>query len=104
MNNYTAVKTAIINKQPISATYDGYYRELCPHAIGTKNGKNQGLFYQFGGDTSKGPIGDEGPNNWKCMHIDKLQNIQVIGGEWHTASNHSNRSTCIDAIDVEVDY
>ena len=41
MNTYELIKDAILNKKQITAVYDGYYREMCPHALGTKNGKQQ---------------------------------------------------------------
>ncbi|MGS1319406.1 hypothetical protein [Stenotrophomonas geniculata] len=48
MSTYAIVRQAILDKHQITAVYDGYYREMCPHAIGEKNGKEQALFYQFG--------------------------------------------------------
>lgn len=49
MSNYELIRNAILGKQQIFAVYDSHPRELCPHAIGTKNGRQQALFYQFGG-------------------------------------------------------
>ena len=48
MSIYNFLKQAIISKQQVIATYNGYYREMCPHVLGTKNGKQHCLFYQFG--------------------------------------------------------
>ena len=56
MSTYELVKYAILNKKQIIAEYQGHYREMCPHAIGTKNGYQQALFYQFGGSSSKGIV------------------------------------------------
>lgn len=41
---------------------------------------------------------------WRCLAIDDLADISVLDGEWRTASNHSQPNTCIDEIDLEVDY
>lgn len=102
-NSYEIIKQAIINKTAISATYQGRYRELAPHAIGTKNGNQQALFYQFGGESSKGLSAN--PNdNWRCLTLDQLTNVQNIDKEWTTAPNHSSPSSCIDIIDVQVTY
>jgi hypothetical protein len=54
-NTYNAIRNAIANKQQVVATYKGHVREMCPHVIGTKNGREQALFYQFGGTSSSGP-------------------------------------------------
>ncbi|PLY00583.1 MAG: hypothetical protein C0623_06905 [Desulfuromonas sp.] len=99
---YTLIRNAIINKQQVVATYNGCLREMCPHAIGKKNGREQALFYQFGGESSSGVIVPGAPQNWRCIPIGGLENITVRDGEWHTADNHSKSQTCVDDIDVEV--
>jgi len=102
MNIYNLLKQAIINKQQVIATYNDYYREMCPHALGTKNGKEHCLFYQFGGQSSSGPIIPGSDNNWRCIPVNGLSNVSVRDGKWHTAYNHSKKQTCIDHVDVEV--
>jgi len=98
---YSLVREAIINKHRVIATYKGHIREMCPHAIGTKNGRQQALFFQFGGTSSSGlPPGGE----WRCIPIGGLDDVLVQPGRWHTAPNHSQPQTCIDVIDVEVAY
>lgn len=100
-DTYSVVRQAIIDKQQIVATYQGHVREMCPHAIGTKNGRQQALFFQFGGTSSSGlPPGGQ----WRCIPIEGLDHVMSQPGEWHTAENHSEPSTCIDIIDVEVAY
>lgn len=101
---YEIVRDAIVNKKVVIATYDGYRREMCPHAIGTKRGREQALFYQFGGESSSGLGPDGSPYNWRCIQLDRLTEVSSRPGSWHTAQNHTRRQTCIDWIDVEVDY
>lgn len=103
-STYQLIRNAIINKQQVIATYDGFRREMCPHVIGHKNGAEQVLCYQFGGDSSKGPIREQTKNNWRCITISKLTNVSVRDGEWFTYENHSRPSTCVDIIDIEVAY
>ena len=102
MSNYQIVRDAIINKKQITAFYDGHPREMCPHVIGTKNGREQALFYQFGGSSKSGlqPAGSGA--NWRCIPIEGLQQVSSKDGGWHTAPNHSRPQTCVDVIDVEV--
>jgi len=104
MTTYDIIKAAIQNKQTIEATYDGLPRKLCPHVIGTKTGVQQCLCYQYGGQTSKGPITSDTASNWKCMVISKFQHVKVTNDSWHTFSNHSKSQTCVDQIVAEVDY
>ena len=46
---YDLVRQAVLNKDIVVATYQGHRREMCPHVLGTKDRRRQGLFYQFGG-------------------------------------------------------
>jgi hypothetical protein len=102
-STYNLIYNAIRNKQQVIATYKGHIREMCPHAIGTKNGREQALFYQFGGTSSSGKIVPGSTNNWRCLTISELTNISVRHGDWHTANNHSQSQTCIDIVDLYVE-
>lgn len=103
MSNYDLIKNAIINKLQVTAFYSGHTREMCPHVIGTKNGRSQCLFYQFGGSSSSGVIVPGSPANWRCIPVDELRIVNIGAGAWFTANNHSRAQTCVDIIDVEVD-
>lgn len=103
-NTYDLIRNAIAKKQIVVATYQDLIREMCPHVIGKKNGKEQALFYQFGGQSRSDPgITPGSPNNWRCLPIDGLSNVTVKDGQWVTAENHSRPQTCVDEIDLEVD-
>lgn len=98
---YDLIRDAILARQQVVAVYHGFKREMCPHAIGAKNGRKKVLFYQFGGQSSSG-IGRPGdPKNWRCVFLEDLMDIETREGPWFTASNHSQKQTCIDFIDVE---
>ena len=104
MSNYDLIKDAILNKRQIFAFYKEFPSEMCPHTLGWKHGKQQCLFYQFGGKSSSGVTIPESGKNWRCISVDMLENVTVHDGEWHTSRNHSRRQTCIDQIDVEVTF
>lgn len=98
---YDLIRSAVLNKRQVIADYNGYRREMCPHVIGLKGGREQALFFQFAGQSSKGLLpGGE----WRCIPIAGLRNVEVRDGPWHTDTNHSQRQSCVDAIDVEVTY
>lgn len=99
---YATIRNAILKKLQVVATYQGHVRHMCPHVIGTKNGKEQALFYQFGGTSSSGPIVPDSTANWRCIPLDGLSVITVRDGPWYTAGNHSRDQTCVDNVDVEV--
>lgn len=104
MNSYEVIRNAIQQKQPITADYKGYHRVLCPHVIGMKNGREQCLCYQSGGESSSG-LSDDPRKNWRCMAIDELSGVAAAAGEpWVTAPNHTRPQTCVGEIDLEVSY
>ena len=102
VSSYELIKQAIIGRQNVAFDYGGRRREVSPHAIGAKNGRPRALCYQFGGSSRSGlePAGDEA--NWRCVDVDRVSNVTLIGGRWRTAPNRSRPSTCIDAIDEQV--
>ena len=99
-DTYNLIRQAILDKHQIVADYHGYRREMCPHAIGTKNGREQALFFQFAGGSKSG-LGDP-EKNWRCIHIDLLTNVSTRDGDWYTAQNHSQRQSCVGVVDEEV--
>lgn len=98
---YDALRQAIEDRMQVIATYSGHRREMCPHALGWKNGRQHVLFFQFGGTSSRGlPPGGE----WRCMDVSTLLDVQIVVGDWHSSTNHSRPQTCIDLIEAEVPY
>jgi hypothetical protein len=81
--------------------YGDYRREMCPHAIGTKGGRQQALFFQFGGSSSRG-LPPEG--EWRCLPIAGLSEVVAVDGEWWTGATPTQAQTCVDVIDLETDY
>src|SRR5262249_51243387 len=100
---YALVRDAILNKQPLSAMYNGQSRLLCPHVLGEdKDGNFQALFYQFGGGSSSRPI-ERGasPNNWRCFALTKLSEVKIIEDRWRTAPLEREQ-TCVKVVHFEV--
>ena len=49
---YTTFRNAILGEQQVTCSYEGRYRELCPHIIGTnKAGEEVVLAWQFAGSS-----------------------------------------------------
>jgi hypothetical protein len=96
---YQIIRTAILKHQQLVVSYKGYLREVCPHVIGHKNGREKVLTYQFGGGSSSGlpPAGE-----WRCMFIDEIAKVVAKDGQWHTGNSHTQPQTCVDYVDVDV--
>lgn len=102
-SNYQVIRNAILNKQNISADYKGYHRIMTPHTLGNKAGKEKCLLYQFDGESSSATVFPENsPSNWRCVFIDELTNVTIVGGALHTCQSHSKKQTCVDDVDIEL--
>jgi hypothetical protein len=98
VSTYELIRQAILEKKQIVATYKGLRREMCPHVLGTKEGRPQAHFFQFGGESSS-PLRSEG--GWRCIELQHLEDVQLRDGIWHTADTGGGRTSCVDTIDVE---
>ena len=101
---YATIRTAILEKKQITATYQGRYREMCPHVLGMTHGEPHALLYQFGGESSSGLEPDGSGNNWRCVFVDQMEDVEMHDGDWHTAPNHSRPQSCVATIEVEVQF
>jgi len=103
---YWMIRQAILDKDIVVATYHGYVREMCPHELGTKNGRLQSLMYQFAGGSTNDLEPDGSPANWRCIIVEELANVSIkkSAGEWHTASNYSRPQTCVDPDERLVEF
>ena len=101
---YRRVWTAVANKQPIEATYQGRRRLFCPHRLGrNREGHLRVLCYQYGGESQSGlqPVGS--PANWRCVVLEKLTSVRLVAGPWHTAPNHSRPASCVVEADIDAE-
>ena len=95
---YALVRRAMEEKRPLRASYKGHHRRLCPHLIGTRDGRPRALFFQFGGTSERGlpPGGD-----WRCLEIGGLSGVAIEDGPWRTKP-HSQPQHCVDEVELEV--
>ncbi len=100
-DNYGTIYAAIAQKAPIIATYNGHRRVLCPHALGTKRGRSQALFFQIAGGSNSG-LGAGG--EWRCLVLEKLTDVDFYPCQWYSGGNHSCPHSCLDEIDIEVSH
>ena len=99
MEGWELLERAIQERQQVVATYNGRPRAFCPHALGMKGDKRHVLVYQF--DAAR-RIGERPTTGWRCLEIDKLEDVSAQPGEWHTAPNVFNPQSCLDQVEVVV--
>ena len=102
--SFELIKEAIQERRHVVATYNEFRREMCPHVLGWKSGREQALMYQFAGESSSGLEPDGSPSNWRCVVVENLRGLAISDGPWHTAPNHSRPQTCVDEIAAEVEF
>jgi hypothetical protein len=93
---------AIQQRRPIAAVYHERPRLFCPHRLGRNSkGELRVLCYQYGGasESGLGPAGSS--ENWRCITMEELSQVELLDGPWHTSSNHSRPSSCI--VDPDID-
>jgi hypothetical protein len=96
-STYTLFRNAILSERQVVCTYDGHYRELCPHIIGTsKHGEESVLAWQFAGESS-GRL-----PQWRCLKLANVRNARARDGSWHEGSSHRISQTCISNIDLDI--
>ena len=99
-DTFNLIRDAILNKQQVTAMYLGRAREMCPHIIGWKNGREKALFCQFGGRSNSAGIITPNSRKWRCLFIDDLSEVVARIGLWYTLDTTSEHQTCIDVVDL----
>jgi hypothetical protein len=101
---HTQLRAAIIHRRPIAARYRGRRRLLCPHLLGwNRHRRLQVLCYQYGGDSESGLQPAGASDNWRCLAVENLSQVELLDGPWQTAENHSRSQTCIEEVELDVD-
>jgi len=100
---YELLRYAAARRQPVAATYDGQPRLLCPHVGGRKSSRLHVFCYQFGGSSNSiEPLAAEGRGVWRCLAVEKLSQVELRTGAWHTEPR-CPQQTCIDEVDFDTD-
>jgi hypothetical protein len=101
---HTYVRAAITHRQPIAALYRGRRRLLCPHLLGwNKHRRLLVLCYQYGGESESGLQPAGAPDNWRCLAIEHLSQVELLDDPWQSAENHSRPQRCFEEVELDVD-
>jgi len=94
---YALFREAILAERQVICSYDGRYRELCPHIIGrNRNGEEVVLAWQFAGESS-GAL-----PQWRCLRLANVTNASLRKGRWHEGGSHRSEQTCVSDIDLDI--
>jgi hypothetical protein len=102
---YRTVRGAVARRASLVATYDGYERQLSPHVVGfAAGGAERALCYQYGGDTSSGPVtARPEADRWRCFDLARLEVHRVVEDEFRTGPREQPTQTCVRLVDLTVD-
>jgi hypothetical protein len=94
---YILFRDALLAEQQVVCSYDGRFRELCPHIIGTnKRGEEAVLAWQFaGGSSGKLP-------QWRCLRLANVKDARARNGRWHEGGSHRTAQSCVSEIDLDI--
>lgn len=102
---YRLVWTAVANKKPLEAIYQGRPRLFCPHRLGrNREGQLRVLCYQSGGESQSGLHAVGSPANWRCVALEKLSRVKLAESGWRTAPNHSRPASCVTDADIDAEH
>ena len=93
---YKVVWTAVANKRPMEASYQGRHRLFCPHRLGrNKEGRLRVLCYQYGGESQTGLQPSGSPTKLALYCAGKTQRGEVGRGCLaHSAESFTPRVLC----------
>jgi hypothetical protein len=96
---YKRFRQAILGEKQVTCLYGGHYRELCPHIIGFKDGKEKVLAFQFAGESAT-TLPKSG--QWRCLYLSDVSHVRLRSGPWHAGSGHSTQQRCVDIVDLDI--
>ena len=101
---YELVWTAVANKKPIQAIYQGRPRLFCPHRLGrNRQGQLRVLCYQYGGESQSGLHPAGSPANWRCVALEKLSKVKLLEDGWRTGPHQSRPASCVMEADIDAE-
>jgi hypothetical protein len=66
-------------------------------------GRLRAFWYQFGGSIGSGlrmASEGKGMGGWRCITVDKLSEVELRAGAWHTEAR-SHRQSCIEEVEFD---
>src|SRR5215472_14019507 len=84
---YRLVWTAVRHRRSIEAIYQRRLRLFCPHRLGRNaDGQLHVVCYQYGGESQSG-LQPGSPANWRCLVLDKLSKVKLLGCVTNASAN-----------------
>ncbi|MGH9069344.1 MAG: hypothetical protein ACRD0J_17910 [Acidimicrobiales bacterium] len=103
---WALLDVALRARRPVSVSYHGRRRVVCPHALGWNKTRPLVLSYQTGGQTTTGTLDADPHKRWRCMYVDEIDQVLPTAPDspWGTADNYnpSDPSPAIDHVAIAI--
>lgn len=99
MGVYETLKEAIATKRCVRVMAAGRSRDLCPHALGQKDGSPRVLAFQYEGGSVSGlaPGGQ-----WRTFFLREITSAKIIDGPWRSGKNLvAKAEASLDRVDIQ---
>jgi hypothetical protein len=96
---YDTLKEAIERKQCVRVLAGGRARDICPHALGTKDGKMRLLAFQYGGASASGLAAG---GQWRAFFLNEISVATPIDGRWQRGPGALTKTEAsLDEVEVQ---
>ncbi len=102
MTVHEILRQAIISRRCVRVRTSGFERDICPHALGFKDGSPRVLAYQYSGSSISGlaPGGQ-----WRAFFVRDIEEASLINGHWRSGSNLVAKvEACLDRVEYSVKH
>jgi hypothetical protein len=100
MTVHVVLRLAITFKRCVRVRTAGFSRDICPHALGFKDGSPHLLAFQYDGSSVSGLSGD---GQWRAFFVHDIEEASPIDGSWHTGPNLvAKMEACLDRVEYSV--
>ncbi|HXZ00926.1 MAG TPA: hypothetical protein VEI03_13060 [Stellaceae bacterium] len=101
MTVHETLRQAIIYKRCVRVRTAGFARDICPHALGFKDGSPRVLAFQYSGSSVSGLASG---GQWRAFFVRDIEEANLIEGRWHSGSNLVAKvEACLDRVEYSVD-
>jgi predicted DNA-binding transcriptional regulator YafY len=97
MGVHEVLRQAITTRQCVRLRLAGRSRDICPHALGLKDGHPRVLAFQYDGASASG-IATGGA--WRSFFVSEIADAKIIAGAWQSGPNLiAKAEACLDRIE-----
>src|SRR5579863_3657315 len=97
MDVYDTLREAIGTRRCVRVLAAGRSRDICPHALGVKDGQPRVLVFQYEGGSASGlaPGGQ-----WRTFFLREIASAKIIDGAWRTGKHAVSKiEACLDEVE-----